>query len=251
MPVRIFEFDYSMDGLISKEKKLFLVVVQCRFNSSRLPGKAVLPVCGIPMLAFLLRRLKSGLSENEYLIVLATTRKREDDDVAAWGEDEGVEVVRGEEDDVLKRYMQCLEKYSADFVVRVTADNPLTCPVKLDQLVKEMRITRSEYGIYKNLPYGAAVDVFSSDLLKQLDKEANEPDEREHINLFVLRNIKRFNVSSINASGIVLRPDLSVTVDTKEDWEKITSLFLPDEKYPWRISLEEAIKRMDSYNFQQ
>lgn len=231
------------DKLTVKNKSL--IVVQCRFGSTRLPGKAMLPVCGIPLLKFLLRRLKESLPLS-YLIVLATTRKIEDDVISSCGTEEGVEVVRGEEQDVLTRYTQCLEKYSADYVVRVTADNPLTCPVKLDQLVKETRTTRSEYGIYNNLPYGAAVDVFSSELLKQLDKEANEPDEREHINLFVLRNIKRFKVFSINASGIVSRPDLSVTVDTKEDWGKITSLFLPDEKDPWRISLEEAIKRMDT-----
>ena len=105
-----------------------LVVIQCRYNSTRLPGKAMMLLGGIPMLSFLLKRLKAGLPEERFKIILATTEDAADDIIANLGEEEEAEVLRGEEYDVLKRYLRCLEAFPADIVVRVTADNPFTCP---------------------------------------------------------------------------------------------------------------------------
>jgi len=205
----------------------------------------MIPLCGIPMLGFLLRRLKKGLPLDKFLIVLATTENKEDEVVATWGYEEGVEVIRGEENDVLKRYIKCLTLYPTDIIVRVTADNPLTCPKMINKLVDVMEMRSLDYVECRNLPYGSGVDVFSAQLLKLLDIEAKDASEREHINLFVLRNQKRFNIHLFNVSGEIARPDLRMTVDTKEDWENIKSIFIQNEAEPWMISLEEAVTRMD------
>jgi spore coat polysaccharide biosynthesis protein SpsF len=226
-------------------RKKVLIVVQCRSNSTRLRGKALYPISGIPIIVFLLRRLRSGLWEDEYRIVLATTKNQQDDVVESLGLEEGVDVVRGEEDDVLKRYMECLERYPTETVVRVTADNPLTCPEITKWLVKEKQDRNSDYVKCENLPYGAGVDVFSSGLLRILNKETKDQDEREHINLFVLRNKEKFNICSQNAKGDIARPDLRMTIDTREDWQLVKSLFRRDEIEPWRITLREVIERMD------
>jgi spore coat polysaccharide biosynthesis protein SpsF len=223
-----------------------LIVVQCRYNSFRLPGKALYPLCGIPMIAFLLRRLRATLSDKGYHITLATTTFPQDDVLVAWGLQEGVHIVRGEEDDLLKRYIRCLAAYPAETVVRVTADNPLTCPEMLKWLVREQQEKHVEYVQCENLPYGAGVDVFSSGVLRFLDKEVIAQDEREHINLHILRNLEKFTTLFLNIEGERARPELRMTVDFQEDWEHIKSVFLPEDPEPWRISLAEAIIRMDT-----
>jgi spore coat polysaccharide biosynthesis protein SpsF len=223
-----------------------LIVVQCRYNSVRLPGKALYPLGGRPMLSFLLKRLRHGLTDSSYHLVLATTRNREDDIITAWGFAENVPVVRGDDQDVLKRYIHCLEAHPAEAVVRVTADNPLTGPDIIGQAVAVLCSEMAEYVHCRNMPCGAGVDVFTANVLRRLDHRATEPACREHINKFILDNPRLFTIGVLDAAPALARPDLRMTIDTAEDWQRLAALFSPEEDGPWRISLEEAITRMDA-----
>lgn len=222
-----------------------LIVVQCRYNSNRLPGKALYPIAGIPMVAFLLRRLLDSLPQDRYAIVLATSKKPEDNVIAAWGMAEQVRVIRGAENDILGRYIDCLEQFQAETVVRVTADNPLTCPLTLQRLVHEKEERKVDYVDCDNLPRGAGTDVYTAKLLVNLNQTLTAADEREHINLHVLRNTSKFKIYHQHITGRLARPDLCMTVDTPEDYRRVTALFKPEEIESWKITLAQAIKRMD------
>jgi spore coat polysaccharide biosynthesis protein SpsF len=223
-----------------------LVVVQCRYNSTRLVGKALYPICGIPMLVFLLKRLKDSLSSDDYNVILATTENQEDDIIAAWGKECDTNVIRGEAKDVFNRFIRCLNRYPSDYVVRVTADNPLTCPEILKESVNEIRRSKSDYLRSENHPVGTGVDVFTSRLLKEMEQENLSQYEREHINAFVLKHPLHFKIQSLRMHGNIGRPDLSVTVDTEQDWKKVNSIIKHYKKESWRISIAETISRMDS-----
>lgn len=69
-------------------------------------------------------RAASGVED----VVVATSTAPGDDAVAELGEELGVQVVRGSEDDVLSRFVLALEETGADAVVRLTADCPLADP---------------------------------------------------------------------------------------------------------------------------
>jgi spore coat polysaccharide biosynthesis protein SpsF (cytidylyltransferase family) len=222
-----------------------LVVIQCRYNSTRLPGKAMMLLGGIPMLSFLLKRLKAGLPEERFKIILATTKDAADDIIANLGEEEEVEVLRGDENDVLERYLRCLEGFPADIVVRVTADNPFTCPEVIEYAVNEMIKRKVDYLKCENLPDGSGVDVFSANLLKQLGVKAKGLQEREHINMYVLNNMEEYATYFLQFDGKYAQPSIRVTVDTIEDLENVRSIFKQGDIDPWRISLLEIVKRMD------
>ncbi len=227
-----------------------LIVVQCRYQSTRLPGKALYPFAqGLPILAFLLRRLQMGLSSEVCSLVLATTLRKEDDVLEAWAASENVSVVRGEENDILARYLRCLECYPASVVVRVTADNPLTCPTIIKWLLQKQRQKQSDYVQCQNLPYGAGADLFSTHVLQKLAEKTLKPEEREHINLYILRHLEEFKVWFPEISDERARPDMRMTVDTLEDWQQMTQLFLHTDYEPWNLSLHEAITRMDRRSF--
>jgi len=239
-------FNATMQADKSDLPKRHLVVVQCRYNSTRLPGKAMMILGGIPMLSFLLRRLKAGLPEERFKMILATTENTADNIIANLGEDEGVEVLRGDENDVLKRYLKCLEVFPADIVVRVTADNPFTCPQVIESAVNEMIKRKVDYLKCENLPEGSGVDVFSSNLLEQLGVKTYDPQEREHINMHVLRNKEEFAMYFMPFGGKYAQPSIRITVDTKEDLDNVRSIFKKNDSDPWRMSLLEIVKRMDS-----
>jgi spore coat polysaccharide biosynthesis protein SpsF (cytidylyltransferase family) len=57
---------------------------------------------------------------------LATSDRPADSVTAAWGEDLGLEVWRGDEQDVLSRFIGIAGAAQPDWVVRATADDPFT-----------------------------------------------------------------------------------------------------------------------------
>lgn len=196
------------------------------------------------MLSFLLQRL-SPLANTMRLLV-ATTRNPEDDFVAEQGMAVGCSVIRGEEDDVLARYIRCLEAFPADIVVRVTADNPFTCPEQLAETVAFMERTGADYSFTDGLPVGVMADCFRTSALLKAHEEGMEPRHREHINAYLLENPHSFRLSTRPAPQNLARPDLRMTIDTPEDYQRVSAVLSAGDENPWRMSLAEAIARMDN-----
>ena len=224
-----------------------LIVIQCRFSSKRLPGKVLYPIRGLPILVFLIRRLKKSNITGR--IIVATTDRSEDDLVVAWAVQEEVAVVRGETDDLLSRYLKCLKVFPSDFVVRVTADNPLTDPWIINLVIDEMKNGCWDYvNAVKSYPIGSGIDAFKSTLIHKLNKEVHGSAEREHINLYILDNMKEFQYCYITPPEELARDDVRLTIDTPEDWHRMKML-LSNIKEPLKISLKDVIKKFDSLSF--
>ncbi|MCB0964211.1 MAG: NTP transferase domain-containing protein, partial [Acidimicrobiales bacterium] len=120
-----------------------LVVVQARAGSTRLPGKVLAPIGDRPMLGLMLARL-APLADRAHLVVATTVHDR-DDPVAAVAAEAGWAVVRGDEDDVLGRFLEALGRHRADDVVRLTADCPLIDPAVVAAALDLHRRTGADY----------------------------------------------------------------------------------------------------------
>jgi len=228
-------------------KNVPLIVIQCRINSKRLPFKALYPIAGIPLIVFLFKRLKNTLDSRDYRLVLATTKKQEDDILAYWAQEEKIDVIRGQEDNVVSRYNDCLDIFDSDIVVRVTGDNPLTCPNIIKFIIDEMIRLSVDYIQPIDIPYGVGAEVYSSQLIRSLNTKKLNKEEKEHLNLNIINNPDIYLPVFCKINENISRPDIRLTVDTKEDWECINALFTEKEKEqsPWKLSLLEIIKRVD------
>lgn len=218
-----------------------IIVVQARVNSTRLLGKILLPLGSVPMLVYLIRRLK--VLPPSYLIVVATTKDDEDALIVSWAEEEGVKIIRGEKEDVLARYIQCIETFPADIIVRVTADNPLTDPRIITGVVKRMQEENCDYvGAIRGYPLGIGVDAFSNDLLRVSFKNSTSLYEREHINAYVLSHQDEFKTSELAPPVELSYPNVRLTVDTYDDYKNIKHIV---DSYPRNhfIQPEDAIER--------
>ena len=111
-----------------------LGIVQARSSSTRLPGKVLLPIEGIPMVVYQLERLKRCKSLDR--LVLATSSDSSDDALSSVVERAGFTVYRGELQDVLRRFSDCARHYGAEVVVRLTGDCPFSDPALVDELVE-------------------------------------------------------------------------------------------------------------------
>ncbi|HOM44009.1 MAG TPA: 3-deoxy-manno-octulosonate cytidylyltransferase, partial [Bacillota bacterium] len=98
-------------------------IVQARMGSVRLPGKVLREVLGLPLILLNLKRLEKSREIDK--LILATSDRQLDNPLYEIVKGEGFEVFRGDEENVLKRYRDCVLEYGGDIVVRVTGDCPL------------------------------------------------------------------------------------------------------------------------------
>ena len=205
-------------------KKRTVVIVQCRLRSTRLPGKALLPlVGGMSLLEFLLRRLL--LLENADEIVLTTGVDQANDPIASSAETLGVKCVRGAEDDVLSRFVQAADETNAQTIVRVCADNPLTDPKLIDELIDLFhRLADVDHLAtfdQPSVPYGVGCAIFSRHALELADKNCTADDpSREHVEPFMLSSDK-IQTHHYLDRGTRHLPELRVTVDSQRDYDYV------------------------------
>jgi spore coat polysaccharide biosynthesis protein SpsF len=194
------------------------VVVAARTLSSRLPGKALLPLQGVPMVLFLLRRL-SALRQG--LLVFATTDLPSDDELADIVASEGFEVFRGSGPDLVARYAGAAKRYDLDTVVRVTGDCPFLSAEIVDRCIQQAAdLSRFDLATTKGaFPVGLDVEIFGATALADLDRHSLSVAEREHLTLYFYEHADEFCVRTI-VPPAEWQPVLRhFTVDTPADYE--------------------------------
>lgn len=205
------------------EVRIVHAFVQARMGSTRLPGKVLRDLGGLPVLGWVIRALRAadGLDD----VVIATSTLSGDDAIEAYAEQVGVACVRGSEDDVLARFVLALDRHPADAVVRVTADCPLIDPALVDQVVAAWRTDpRWDYvatTLVRTLPRGFDVELVSAAALRDLAATA-EGFHRQHVTSLLYTE-----PAGRRMLGLSVAPDASdlrVTLDTVEDWTMMATL---------------------------
>ena len=134
-------------------------------GSTRLPGKILKPILGVPMLALMLERVKRAGKLDA--IIVATTTNSADDATVKVIEECGARVFRGSEQDVLDRYYRSAKDAGASaetVIVRLTADCPLHDPVVIDEAVTHFSCANDAFayaGTPGNYPEGLDTDIFT------------------------------------------------------------------------------------------
>lgn len=198
----------------------FAVVVAARSGSRRLPGKALLPMQGMPMLRFLLKRLRPSAQAQRF--VLATTRLPQDDALAELARQEGWEVCRGAENDLVERYLQAARQLDLDHLVRVTGDCPFTGHETLDYCLELCRaLAPFDLASTKGLfPMGIDYEVFSAQALQRLhEEEPLKADDREHLTKYFYDHPQRYRLAQLAPPQRWADRRWHFTVDYPEDYQ--------------------------------
>ena len=176
-----------------------VAIVQARMGSTRLPRKVLADIHGRPMLRWLLDRISSIGQIDE--VVVATTGKIEDDELAQWLQEENIACFRGSEEDVLDRFYRCAEERQAEIVVRVTADDPLKDPGIIRQaigvILDDPTIHYCSNSLKPTYPEGLDIEVFRHCALIRAFNEAQLPSEREHVTPYIWKNPDKFRLYSL------------------------------------------------------
>ncbi len=88
--------------------------------------------------------------------MLCTTTEAEDDELAAAARRLGVDVYRGERDDILVRWLGAADEYGVDFIAACDGDDVFCDPVHVDRVIECYEHTGADYITCTGLPFGAA-----------------------------------------------------------------------------------------------
>jgi spore coat polysaccharide biosynthesis protein SpsF len=174
-----------------------LIAIQARSGSTRLPRKAFELIGERRMLDHVVdacreaaRYLMSRPTPNAPEVSVALLVPVADPIAKEFAR--GVGVVEGPEQDVLSRYYAALERYTPDFVVRITGD----CPLIPDFLIAKHITTaiKGRYDYVSNVDEetrtaidGHDCEVMSARMLGWLHGAADSSPDREHVTLMARR----------------------------------------------------------------
>lgn len=110
------------------------LIVQARYNSSRLPGKVLKNLSSKPMLQWTLERLNN--CQHVTKILVATSEERTDDPIEDFCSSSGWACFRGNLNNVADRFAQIVHREKIPAFVRISGDSPLIDPEIVDQAIQ-------------------------------------------------------------------------------------------------------------------
>jgi len=204
---------------------MIVAIIQARMGSTRLPGKVLKRVNGIPMIQYQVERVeKSKLIDK---VIIATSRSQKDDQIVSFCELNNIPFYRGSENDVLSRYYCAAKEYKADTIVRLTADCPLIDPIVIDNTVNLFHESKVDYASNttppetSHFPDGSDVEVFSIQALERANNEAIRQADREHVTFYFWKYAEKNGFQTNQLSNTENWSKYRYTVDYSEDFEVV------------------------------
>ena len=206
---------------MSKNEQFIFVAV--RLKSTRLLRKALADVAGKPLLLRLVERIAERFPFDR--IVLCTSVNPQDDEIEEFANKHGVNCFRGDELDVMDRFISAAEFYGATTIARVTGDNPLTDPDMLAYLFERHETANAEYSYCDDLPVGTRAEIINVAALRRIHGQLTDPSYSEYMT-YMLRRPDKMKVLEVSAPIPGLkRSELSVTVDTQADIDLVCAIY--------------------------
>ena len=170
-----------------------LAVIQARFTSKRLPGKALRLLGEKNLLERTINRLKQ--SEKISAIMVATSSEKTDDPIAEHAQEIGTEIYRGDLRDVGNRLLNGAKSMGSDSFVRISGDSPFIDWRLVDQAIDLHNI--SEADLVSNIfprtyPKGQSVEIIKTASLAKLCKSERTNEEKEHVTPYFYKNYNKF-----------------------------------------------------------
>ncbi len=221
------------------------VVVSARMASARCPGKALALLAGRPLLAVLLERMKTARGVEG--VVLATSRNPENDVLVDLATDLGLPAFRGDEDDVLRRHLECARVVGAEHVVRVTGDNPLTDVETLEHLVARHLAESADYTYVPGdaLLMGILSEVISATALERAWERGEARHRSELMTLYIKEHPEEFRIACAELDPALYRPLYRLTVDEPEDVALQQEIFTRLARPAHVVTAREAVALLD------
>lgn len=208
------------------------IIIQARTGSSRLPNKMLLPFYedkGI--FELILQRLsESGLNVP---IIVATTTKEADTALVDITNKYGFEFYRGDENNVLKRFIDAAVHFNIQNIVRLCADNPFIDVDAIKHQIKSFD-NKTDYWCYctsEKKPtiktgYGFWTEMVTLEALKKVASQTEDSLYLEHVTNYIYAHDNQFKIHYETIDwDVEQQTDLRLTLDTIDDFQLLKEIY--------------------------
>lgn len=201
----------------------YLVLIQARCGSTRLPNKVLKDLCGKPSLQRMIERVQRSKLIDE--IVVVTSIEKNNLPILGLCSELGIRVGIGSEEDVLDRFYQTAKLLHPEYVVRLTADCPCFDAELLDLAIEGMN-QDSDYCamISESFADGLDLEIMKFSALEKAWRNAEHAFEREHVTQYIVRHPDIFKLQNFE-SPIGYFGNYRWTVDQIEDFEVVYNIY--------------------------
>ena len=224
-------------------------IVQARSGSTRLPNKMNMPFYkDLTILDIILSRLKVNFPNIP--VILATTVNSKDDAIEETGNRNDVIVFRGDEDNVLNRFVEAAKTYSVEHVIRICADNPFISVKYLKELIHFYKTEKVDYVSFESkdhLPamkthYVFFTEITSSKTLVETLQHTQDKFYCEHVTNFIYGHSDLFTLNFIKIPSEIEEANIRLTVDTMEDFSICKEIYSYLKRNSLEVGPENIIK---------
>lgn len=231
--------------------KKIAIIIQARMQSTRLPGKVLLPLPlknGKPLLGWVIDGLQEVALDKD--IIVATTQHPEDDAIVSFCKSNKIQYYRGSDKDVLSRYQEIAKKKDYEHIVRYTADNPFVD----SEIIKNAIVYHIENDFdityTTGLPLGIHVEVIKRKSLLDLPQKELSKMDKEHVTMYLLDN-KKYKKGVYKPEVNPELQGLRVTVDYPSDFSVASNILgFSESKKDQGIALIEKVYRRYPWIFE-
>ena len=169
-------------------------------------------------------RLKKSKVIDKIIFIIPHTK--ENDILEELLQKNNIQVFRGDENNVLKRYYNCSKKHSIKHILRVTSDCPLVDPNLIDKIDKIYKKNNFDYVSNienRTFPEGMDLEFFKFETLKKTYFNVITDYYKEHVTKYILRSDKFYKYNFSDKKNF---SNLRITLDRYEDYKLIKKIFL-------------------------
>jgi len=225
------------------------VIIQARMGSSRLRGKSLSAINGVPLLK---RVYDTVLNLNITRdIIFVTSKEIEDDPIEAYcTQFLSIKCLRGDTNDVLSRFLNASKDLDASgIIIRITADNIFYQKEICKQLLKIHIQHKNDYTGIKGLSH-IACELISVAAIRESFNNKLTAFDKEHVTPYFINNPQKFKTNLINFSVFGLEKELDrlLTIDTVNDRDRIEMLITDFESSSVNFTQKNLYKWLNQNN---
>ena len=199
-------------------KGLFL---QVRLDSSRLPGKALLPLGSLTVIEQAMQSLKIVNADIFAILTDSSSASQLEPLSKKWG----FELFIGNKDNVLKRYADAIKYFSVSTVIRATGDNPLVSGILANKILEYHFQKQADYSGFTGIPLGTGVEILNAEAILEANSLSDDAYEQEHVSPYLYFRENEFLINRVPSPAEYYCPDGRVTLDTEGDYFKIKKIY--------------------------
>jgi len=203
------------------------VIILSRYNSARLPGKALIKIAGKEVLGYVYERLLCVMAPED--IVVATSEEKDDQAIVDYCAARKMNYFRGPKDNVAQRFLLCGQKFHFDYLIRICGDNILLDHALFARMVKIA--LEGQYDLVSNaknrtFPRGISVEIVKRSFYEQAIKQMTAKEDQEHVTSYLYRHEDLGRYFFVYNKEHPKMKDIKLALDDADDLRFLTKIIM-------------------------